>query len=117
METFYMHSQKYILDELIPNLEYLAYNVEEDSTNNKTIWGLKMITHTYVPKTKDYYLTQANIWRQIIQSNEKAKYDAINNRASHLNKLKDTIINDFFTDRKGDSEDISECNQSKRMNY
>jgi hypothetical protein len=68
-KTFFSYSQKYLIETLIPELEALAANFVYDSSK-------PLVTKVTIEK-------QANLWRRIIQQNEKTKYDAKNNRAAY----------------------------------
>jgi hypothetical protein len=68
-KTFFSYSQKYLIETLIPELEALAANFVYDSSK-------PLVTKVTIEK-------QANLWRRIIQQNEKTKYDAKNSRAAY----------------------------------
>jgi hypothetical protein len=82
-KTFFSYSQKYIVETLIPELEDLAANFVEDPAPNPD---------PLVPVfTKATYEKQADLWRGVIQQNEKTKYDAKNNRAAHKQTVLDKV--------------------------
>ena len=64
--TFFMYSQFYILNTLIPELETLANNFVPDPESDILI-------------TAQHYRNQADLWKRVIQENEKSKYKAKNN--------------------------------------
>jgi hypothetical protein len=78
-KTFFTYSQKYLVDVLIPEFTTLANNFVEDP--KKPLM------------TAESYRQQADLWRKIIQENERSKYEAKNNKDAYkkivLNKLQD----------------------------
>ncbi|WP_245892046.1 LamG-like jellyroll fold domain-containing protein [Polaribacter glomeratus] len=106
-KTFFTYSQKYLKETLIPELEDLAANFVPNPNPDP----LKPLV------TKATYEKQADLWKRIIQENEKAKYNAKNNRAASrtavLEKIKvfgenqsilNGLVNDnFFTNRSFDA--------------
>lgn len=80
--TFFTYSQKYIVDTLIPELERLA------ATGTSTSDGVE-------EKSATYYTAQADLWRKVVQNNEKAKYDAKNNREAVKNGVIANVVNNF----------------------
>jgi hypothetical protein len=71
--TFFTYSQKHIVETLIPELEDLAANFVANPNPDPEAPLV----------TADTYQKQADLWRRIIQQNEKAKYDAKNDRAAY----------------------------------
>ncbi|MDG1041004.1 MAG: T9SS type A sorting domain-containing protein [Polaribacter sp.] len=69
-QTFFMYSQKHLLETLIPNLETLAASLENGETPEP---GKEY-------QSPEFYKQQAKSWRAIIQNNEKDKYNALNNK-------------------------------------
>ena len=77
--TFFSYSQKYIIETLIPDLERLAASAETPE---------EVTTNIFPEKTRDFYENQANLWRKVIQENEKDKYEA----KTQKNELKQQVI-------------------------
>ena len=106
-KTFFSYSQKYIVETLIPELEKVAANFVSNPNPDPLV-------PVY---TKATYENQANLWRKVIQQNEKAKYDAKNNRSSYrqtvLDKVKDLgafqselnnlVLDNFFSNQSFDA--------------
>jgi hypothetical protein len=83
-KTFYSYSQKYIIETLIPNLEKLAANFVPDPNPS---------TNPLIPVyTQATYQKQADLWRKIIQQNEKSKYDAKNNRDGYKQSVLESVV-------------------------
>ena len=74
-ETFFTYSQKYLVETLIPELEALAANFIPNPAK-------PLVTREALEK-------QANLWKRVIQQNERSKYDAKNNR----NDYKEDVLN------------------------
>ena len=92
--TFFTYSQKYIVETLIPELERLGAL----ATTPDEITGVVDNTGKNdgnVIKTKDFYKNQANLWRKVVQQNEKDKYDALNNRALLKTNILKDVTNNF----------------------
>ena len=70
-KTFFSYSQKYIVETLIPELIAFADNF---NPANEPAGSLR---------TEASYRNQANLWKRIIQDNEKTKFDAKNNRETY----------------------------------
>jgi hypothetical protein len=85
--TFFVYSQKYILETLIPRLEELAVNYTPPANSNALI----------PTRTSQSYLDEVESWKKIIQQNEKIKYRAKNSR----NNLKESTL-DKIDDEFGD---------------
>lgn len=90
-ETFFVFSQKYILESLIPELQLIV-----DNYDNPTDDGVPP------PLTKEDYEQQIDLWRETILKNERMKYRAFKDRAplkseilgkinSYIGKLEDKI--------------------------
>ncbi|MBW1298595.1 LamG-like jellyroll fold domain-containing protein [Aquimarina litoralis] len=71
-ETFFVYSQKYILNDLIPSIELIISNIDN---------GIISETDPGV-LTKAEYEQQINLWRKTILDNERTKYRALNDRAA-----------------------------------
>lgn len=80
-KTFFTYSQKYIVETLIPELEALAANFVPDPTLDP---NAPLITAAS-------YSNQADLWRKVIQENEKTKYDAKNNREAYRESILATV--------------------------
>jgi hypothetical protein len=95
-KTFFQYSQKYIIETLIPALEKLAANFIPDTSPNTT---------PLVPReTKETYENQANLWRKIIQENERSKYEAKNNSSDYKQAIIDDIGSNYGSNSKGLNE-------------
>jgi len=83
-ETFFVFSQKYILESLIPELELIIYNysIGVVTENDPGIQPL------------NYYEQQLNLWKKVILDNERSKYLVKNDRATYKEGL--TAIVDNF---------------------
>ncbi|WP_299054917.1 LamG-like jellyroll fold domain-containing protein [uncultured Polaribacter sp.] len=90
--TFFTYSQKYILETLIPELENLANNYVEEPDPD--------LTKIFV--TADSYREQAELWKKIIQDNEKTKFEAKDKSEQYremvLSKITDYVQNSFASD-------------------
>lgn len=107
--TFFTYSQKYIVETLIPDLERLAALAATPD----------QVTDNFFPaKTKGFYTKQAQLWKKVIEGNEKAKYDAFTLKNSVRNRLnaeidatfgsfkdavKGIVFDNFFTNRSFDA--------------
>lgn len=69
--TFFMYSQKHILEKLIPDLQDLA-NVSPEVITATTPKGTQ---------TRNFYIKQIELWKKIVQDNERDKYLSLNSRA------------------------------------
>lgn len=81
-KTFFSYSQKYIVETLIPELIAFADNF---NPANEPAGSLR---------TERTYRNQANLWKRIIQDNEKTKFDAKNNKANYKQAIL-AKVNDF----------------------
>ncbi|MBU3011267.1 T9SS type A sorting domain-containing protein [Polaribacter vadi] len=81
--TFFTYSQKFILETLIPRLNDLANNPNLADPDER--------------RSPEFYTAQANSWKHIIQTNEKAKYDARVNRETVKEGIL-KVITDKFRD-------------------
>lgn len=79
--TFFVFSQKHILETLIPELELVISNLDNGiiSENDKGV------------QDRDYYVQQINLWRSVIRENEKIKYLAKNQRDKYKTKMLDEV--------------------------
>ncbi|QVY64267.1 LamG-like jellyroll fold domain-containing protein [Polaribacter sp. Q13] len=69
--TFFMYSQKHILEKLIPDLQDLA-NISPEVITATTPEGTQ---------TRNFYIKQIELWKKIVQDNERDKYLSLNSRA------------------------------------
>ena len=69
-KTFFIYSQHHILNTLIPELTLIIQNIED---------RIILETSPGVQK-KSFYVNQRNIWKKVIQQNEKTKYTALNDK-------------------------------------
>jgi hypothetical protein len=81
-KTFFSYSQKYIVETLIPELIAFADNFNPDNEPEGSL------------RTEKTYRNQANLWKRIIQDNEKTKFDAKNNKANYKQAIL-AKVNDF----------------------
>jgi hypothetical protein len=81
--TFFTYSQKYILETLIPNLEALAANPSSADPDEE--------------RSPEFYRAQIDLWKKVIQDNERSKYLA----GSERDALKDGILNTIAADYNG----------------
>lgn len=86
-ETFFIFSQKHILETLIPDLELIIYNLETGviSENDEGVLTL------------DEYKQQVNLWKKTILENERSKYIVKNDRQTYNTLIKE-IVEDFRSD-------------------
>lgn len=111
-DTFFAYSQKYIVDTLIPELENLAANFVPDPDPDPDAPEI----------TADYYTDQANLWRRIIQENERTKYQAKNNTEEYRSNIIETVVsgnesiiafvNDNFFSNKSFDAGVGELSNS-----
>ncbi|WP_298545987.1 LamG-like jellyroll fold domain-containing protein [uncultured Aquimarina sp.] len=93
-ETFFIYSQKYILESLIPELELIISNIDNGIISEGDLGVL----------TRGEYIEQIRLWRSVIQENERSKYLVKNDRASYQNSLT-TVIDGFVNEVKDALED------------
>lgn len=72
-ETFFIYSQKYILETLIPELEGIVEGIELGTISESTPGVLK----------RSQYLEQIRLWKKVIQDNEQTKYFSLNDRENY----------------------------------
>ena len=75
-ETFFIYSQKHIVETLIPELQLIIDNYD-NPTNDGSEPSL----------TKEQYEDQIHLWRTIILNNERGKYRAKNDLEAYKNEL------------------------------
>lgn len=107
--TFFIFSQKHILQTLIPDLELIIDNLENGVINESDPGVL----------TLDQYKEQIRLWRKTILENERSKYLVKNMRPEYKASVS-TIIEDFnkeITDAiaKGDLPSEQEAKLEKKL--
>ncbi len=80
-ETFFIYSQKHILEVLIPELEQIVYNINNGIIDTNTPGVLPLAD----------YLQQIRLWKETVLENEKTKYEALNSRNSYKNGLVEVL--------------------------
>lgn len=106
--TFFTYSQKYILETLIPDLENLAARIDSGTVPDET--------KEY--QSASYYTKQIELWKKVVQDNEKSKYEALHNKENLRNEilanvsgkygdfeldLKNLISSNFFSNKSFDA--------------
>ncbi|MFC5047019.1 LamG-like jellyroll fold domain-containing protein [Aquimarina hainanensis] len=76
-ETFFVYSQRHIIDVLIPELEQIVYNIDHGIIDPNTPGVL--------PRKE--YLQQIALWKKAILRNEITKYKALNERSEYKKEL------------------------------
>jgi hypothetical protein len=84
--TFFVYSQHYIRNTLIPEIALIIKNIENNIISEKDKGVLK----------KWQYEQQINLWKKIILQNEKTKYEAITDRTNLLKNI--LSVNSIFSD-------------------
>ena len=107
--TFFVYSQKYILETLIPQYELFINQID----NKLLIPGKDGV------KTKAAYLEQIRLWKAVILENELSKYTAKYQRADykkHLDGIVKTYSDDVATalKRRGD-DPVALANLKNRL--
>ena len=80
-ETFFIFSQKYVLETLIPELTAIVEGIESGDIVEDTPGVLK----------KSYYEEQIRAWQKIIQENERTKYATLYDRENYKNRIKESL--------------------------
>jgi hypothetical protein len=75
-ETFFIYSQKHIIETLIPELELIIANYDNPTSNGST-----------PTLTKEKYEEQVHLWRKVILENERGKYRAKNDLDAYKAEL------------------------------
>lgn len=99
-DTFFVYSQHYILNTLIPEFELKAANEEN------------------VDK-KEFYQDQVNAWRSIVRENERVKYIAKNDRTAYKEELEKSIgtyISDISAALDTNNDPVSEDRLISKLN-
>ncbi|WP_370004061.1 LamG-like jellyroll fold domain-containing protein, partial [Winogradskyella sp.] len=102
-ETFFVYSQKFIKESLIPDLELIVSNLENGIISEDDP-GVE---------SQEFYEQQINIWKLNVLYNEEAKFNALNNR-DELQANVDLIMNDFIAGLENAIND-SEINPIDQM--
>lgn len=96
-KTFFIYSQRSIINDLIPKYEEFVSKIEDGS----------LIENTNGVLSKKAYLSSINLWKKIILNNELSKYNAFNDRDklkltlnSIIDELKDPVTKTFSTSAK-----------------
>lgn len=90
-ETFFVYSQYYILETLIPELELIVFNIENGILDENDPSLLSV----------DDYQQQIYLWRKTILENERTKHLAINRREEFKETLQnyaENIVDDIRSD-------------------
>ena len=85
-ETFFIYSQKHILETLIPEYELFITNIDNGS----------LIPGKDGTLTKAQYLERIRLWKKLILDNELNKYLAKNNRTDYKARVTN-VMNEFNT--------------------
>lgn len=80
-ETFFIYSQKFILETLIPELQGIINGIEIGTISESTPGVLK----------KSQYQEQVRLWRKVIQDNEREKYLALYDRENYKARIASNI--------------------------
>lgn len=83
-ETFFIYSQKHILETLIPELELIEYNLDNGIISEDDEGVL----------TKSHYEEQIRLWKAVILRNERSKYLAKYYRSDYNSDLT-KVVDDF----------------------
>ena len=99
-ETFFIYSQKQIIDALIPELQLLSTQAitQAEKDNDPELKKKPEIL------TQEQYTEQVSLWRKMILENERSKYLVKNDRAE-LKKSLVTKVSDFKTELEGALQD------------
>ncbi|WP_111706330.1 LamG-like jellyroll fold domain-containing protein [Lutibacter citreus] len=108
-ETFFIFSQKHILETLIPGLQLIISNYENGIVSEDDP-GIQPLNE---------YQQQVNLWRKVILDNEKSKYLVKNNRSTYKDGLV-SIVNNFNSEltaaiNDGDLTPALEANLNKKL--
>jgi hypothetical protein len=77
--TFFIYSQKQILESLIPDLEFIVESFEDGSNEPTDSLGV------------DYYNDQILKWKSVVRENERVKYELINDKEAYKTRILDSI--------------------------
>ena len=103
-ETFFMYSQKHILNTLIPEYElFISTNLNGPDANSAVNI-----------KKREEYAEKIRLWRKVILDNEKTKYAAKNDRNAYKGNLTN-VINSFNSKINGAYDGISDAAAKSRL--
>lgn len=80
-ETFFIYSQKHILETLIPELEGIVEGIALGNIAENTPGVLK----------KSQYLEQIRLWKKVIQDNEQTKYLSLYDRENYKERIAENL--------------------------
>ncbi|MEQ8812560.1 MAG: laminin G, partial [Imperialibacter sp.] len=80
-ETFFIYSQRHILQTLIPELEGIIEGIELGNIDEATPGVL----------SKAQYEEQIRLWKKVIQDNERTKYLALSDRENYKERIKSNL--------------------------
>jgi len=107
-DTFFVFSQFYIVNTLIPELQGFVDGLEDGTIDPNTPGIL----------TVDQYKTQINLWRSTVRENERVKYLALNDRANYKASI-ETTINDYIGELTAalsqNNDPVSEATLNSRL--
>ncbi len=86
-DTFFVYSQKFILETLIPELQTLITEIQNGNITPDPQKGISV----------DFYEQQINLWRKVILQNERNKYRAIKDRDG-LKQDALVLVSDFSSE-------------------
>ncbi len=86
-DTFFVYSQKFILETLIPELQTLITEIQNGNITPDPEKGVSV----------DFYEQQINLWRKVILQNERSKYRAIKDRDG-LKQDALVLVSDFSSE-------------------
>jgi len=107
-DTFFVFSQFYIVNTLIPELQGFVTGLEDGTIDPSTSGVL----------TIEQYQTQINLWRSTIRENERLKYLALNDRANYkagLETTLDTFIAELTDALDQDNDPLSEAELTNNL--
>ncbi|BDD12019.1 hypothetical protein FUAX_44510 (plasmid) [Fulvitalea axinellae] len=84
-KTFFVYSQKFLLETLIPELEVIVQAID----NGSAIPGEDGI------QERESYEQQIRLWKSTIQENERSKYKALNDRSGLLSDIEAVVDSKF----------------------
>ena len=103
-ETFFVLSQKRILESVIPELELIIYNLDNGIISEDDEGVID----------RDYYVQQIDLWRKTIYENERSKYKALNDRIVTKNEV-DASIDSFIYDIEVNIESIGSSEEASQL--
>jgi len=107
-DTFFVFSQTYIVDTLMPELQSFVDGLEDGTIDPNTPGVL----------TKDQYETQINLWRSTVRENERVKYLALNDRENYKAGI-ETNLNNYIGELTAalsqENDPVSEATLNNRL--